>query len=99
MKTARNLVKRRASTAYIFNPDLSFPQILAMILFELRLLKRKERISKADAINRINRLAVHELSRNSNVVIFIDEAHLLSDRVFVTIFYKMKSRSHQGVRL
>ena len=82
LKTARKMIERRASTAYIFNPHLSFPQILAMILFELKLLKRKERISKADAIDRLNRLAVGALARNSNVVIFIDEAHLLSAQAF-----------------
>lgn len=82
MKTALEMIKRRAKTAYIFNPNLSFPQMFAMILYELKLLKRKERISKANALSRLNQFAIRQLSDHSSVVIFLDEAHLLSAQTF-----------------
>lgn len=82
LKAAMELIKRRAKTAFIFNPHLPFRQIFAMVLYELNLLKPGERLSKSVAIQRLNRLATQQLSKCGNVVIFLDEAHLLSAETF-----------------
>jgi general secretion pathway protein A len=66
--------------AYVFNTDFPFQQLLHMILMDLGLADEKERLRKAEAIHRLNELAIRQLSRGGNLVIIVDEAQDLNRR-------------------
>lgn len=60
--------------AYIFNTDLTFEEMLHMVLMDLGLADEKERLTKAEAIHRLNDLAIQQLARGGNLVLIVDEA-------------------------
>jgi general secretion pathway protein A len=63
--------------AFIFNTDLRFLEVLAMILDELKLLKPKK-LTKFGALRTLNHFAIRQTARGGNVVIVVDEAQNLS---------------------
>ena len=63
--------------AFIFNTDLRFLEVLAMILDELKLLKPKK-LTKFAALRTLNHFAIRQTAKGGNVVIVVDEAQNLS---------------------
>jgi general secretion pathway protein A len=64
-------------TAYIFNTDVSFNEILNMVLVEFGLSDGEELLSKVTALNRLNKYATKQFSKGINLVLIIDEAQNL----------------------
>jgi general secretion pathway protein A len=64
-------------TAFIFNTDATFAQILQMALIEFGLATGEETISKFTALTRLNQYAVRQFSQGVNIVLIIDEAQNL----------------------
>jgi len=60
--------------AYVFNTDVTFDEMLHMVLMDLGLAEEKERLTKAEAIHRLNELAIRQLAKGGNLVIIVDEA-------------------------
>jgi general secretion pathway protein A len=71
--------------AFIFNTDLTFKQMLIMALFDLGLARQKERITKLQAIQRLNDFAVRQFSSGGNVALIIDEAQNLPPRTLESL--------------
>ncbi len=63
--------------ANIFNTDVTFDEMLEMVLVDLGLASEKERLTKPEAHHRLNGLAIQQLAAGGNVVIMVDEAQNL----------------------
>ena len=92
---------RKQKAAFIFNSDLTFKQILMMVLCDLGQAKPEERISKVDAIQRLNSFAIKQLERDGNVVIIIDEAQNISDKTMenIRMLSNLETRKHKLVQI
>jgi len=66
--------------AKIFNTDVTFDEMLQMVLVDLGLASEKERLTKPKALHRLNGLAIEQLAAGGNVVIMVDEAQNLDRR-------------------
>lgn len=64
----------------IFNSDLTFLQMMTMVLCDLGLAKPHEHLNKAEAILRLKEYAIKQLKEDGKTIIIIDEAQHLSDR-------------------
>ena len=92
---------RKQKAAFIFNSDLTFKQILMMVLCDLGQAKPEARISKVDAIQRLNSFAIKQLERDGNVVIIIDEAQNISDKTMenIRMLSNLETRKHKLVQI
>lgn len=86
---------RKHKTAFIFHSDLTFKQMLLMVLYELGVVGAETRISKVDAIQRLKDFAIKQLEIDGNVAIIIDEAQNISDRTMENIRMLSNLETHQ----
>ena len=80
LNAALDKLDRNTRVAYIFNTDVTFNQLLQMALVELGLAKANARLSKIDALQRLNDFAIDQLAIGGNVALIIDEAQNLDLR-------------------
>jgi general secretion pathway protein A len=80
LNAALDKLDRNTRVAYIFNTDVTFHQLLQMALVDLGLAKANARLSKIDAIQRLNDFAIDQLAIGGNVALIIDEAQNLDLR-------------------
>jgi general secretion pathway protein A len=73
-------LEEEVKVAFVFNTDVTFDEMLQMVLMDLGLAGEKERLTKAEAIHRLNELAIRQFSRGGNLVIIVDEAQDLDSR-------------------
>jgi len=92
---------KKHKAAFIFNSDLTFKQILIMVLCDLGVAEPEEKISKVEAIQRLNEFAIKQLERDGNVVIIIDEAQNISDRTMenIRMLSNLETRKHKLVQI
>ena len=75
LRAALNQLDGNTQTAFIFNSDLPFLQVLALILDEFGLLGSLKKLTKLEAVRRLNNFGIQQLALGGNVVIMVDEAH------------------------
>jgi general secretion pathway protein A len=80
LRTAINQLDEKTRVALIFNTDLSFEEILLMVLDDFGLLKPGIKLVKIDLVRRLNHFAIRQMAAGGNVVIMLDEAHNLTTR-------------------
>ena len=66
--------------ATISNTDVTFDELLHMVLVDLGLANESDRLGKVAALQRLNALAIGQLRKRGNVVIMVDEAQNLDRR-------------------
>ena len=81
LNTALDRLDEKTRVAYIFNTDLTFNQILVLALYEWGLVKPKEKLSIVKAVQRLNNFAINQMAKGGNVVLIVDEAQNLDNRV------------------
>lgn len=88
-------------TAFIFNTDATFAQILQMALIEFGLATGEEKISKFTALTRLNQYAVRQFSRGVNIVLIIDEAQNLDVRTMenLRLLSNLETSKHKLVQI
>ncbi len=91
----------KTKVALIVNPDLRFIDMLAMILNELGLSKPQEKISKVQALHRLNQFAIRQLAENGNVVLMVDEAQHLSSNALenLRLLSNLESRERKLIQI
>jgi general secretion pathway protein A len=77
LNTALDWLSRKTQTAYICNFDMNFEELLAMVLLELGLAKKGDKLTRIEAIQALEEFAKSQLGRGGNVAIIIDEAQNL----------------------
>ncbi len=80
LRSALDGLEEDVKAAYIFDTDLTFKEMLHMVLMDLGLADEKERLAKAAALHRLSDLAIRQLDRGGNLVIIVDEAQDLNLR-------------------
>lgn len=77
LRSAFDRLGEAVKVANIFNTDVTFDEMLQMVLVDLGLASEKERLTKPEAHHRLNALAIEQLAAGGNVVIMVDEAQNL----------------------
>jgi general secretion pathway protein A len=77
LNTALDWLSRKTQAAYICNYDMNFEELLAMVLLELGLAKKGDKLSRIEAIQVLEEFARSQLNRGGNVAIIVDEAQNL----------------------
>jgi general secretion pathway protein A len=77
LRAALHQLGPKTKWAYVFNSDLRFLEVLAMILDDLRLLK-PQRLTKFAGLRLLNNFAIRQTTRGGNVVVMVDVAQSLS---------------------
>ena len=72
-----------------------------MVLCDLGVATPEERLSKVEAIQRLNNLAIKQLERDGNVIIIIDEAQNISDKTMenIRMLSNLETRKHKLVQI
>ena len=77
LKTVLGQLDEKTHTAFIFNTDVTFGEMLTMALLDLGLAQPEERLSKVEMIHRLNDFAIRQFAKGDNVVLLVDEAQNL----------------------
>ena len=101
LNAAMDRLDEKTRVAFIFNTDVTFDQMLSMALYEWGLIKDNEKISKVDAIQRLNRFAIEQLKVGGNVVLIVDEAQNLDRRVMenLRLLSNLETRRHKLIQI
>ena len=79
LNAAMDRLDENTRVAFIFNTNVSFDEMLNIALYDWGLTKDNEKLSKIDAIQRLNRFAIDQMAKGGNVVLIVDEAQNLDD--------------------
>jgi len=101
LHAAINRLDPNTKVAFIFNSDLPFLQVLALILDEFRLLGSTKKLTKLDAFRRLNDFAIQQMSRGGNVVIMVDEAQNFDNRTIegLRLLSNLESGNHKMIQV
>ncbi len=101
LHAAINQLDPNTKVAFIFNSDLPFLQVLALILDEFRLLGSTKKLTKLDAFRRLNDFAIQQMSRGGNVVIMVDEAQNFDNRTIegFRLLSNLESGNHKMIQM
>ena len=80
LRAAINQLDKKTKAAFIFNTELSFDEILVMVLDDFGLFKPGEKLTKIDLVHRLNHFAISQMAAGGNVVIMLDEAQNLTTK-------------------
>jgi general secretion pathway protein A len=81
LNAAMHRMDEKTRVAFIFNTNVTFNEILNIALYEWELTNDIEKLSNVKAIQRLNRFAIENLAQGGNVVLIVDEAQNLDNRV------------------
>jgi len=79
LNAAMDRLDENTRVAFIFNTNVSFDEMLNIALYDWGLTKDNEKLSKVDAIQRLNRFAIDQMAKGGNVVLIVDEAQNLDN--------------------
>jgi general secretion pathway protein A len=101
LRAALKQLNGNTRSAFIFNSDLSFLEVMAMILDELGLLQSVKKLTKVSAFRRLNDFAVRQFAAGGNVVIMIDEAQNFDDRTIegLRLMSNLESDKHKMIQV
>jgi general secretion pathway protein A len=88
-------------SAYIFNSDLPFIQVMALILDELGILGPVKKLSLIGAVRRLNDFAIQQFADGGNVVIMVDEAQNLDAKTIegLRLLSNVESSEHKMIQV
>jgi general secretion pathway protein A len=101
LHAAINRLDPNTKVAFIFNSDLPFLQVLALILDEFRLIGSTKKLTKLDAFRRLNDFAIQQMSQGGNVVIMVDEAQNFDNRTIegLRLLSNLESGNHKMIQV
>jgi general secretion pathway protein A len=74
LRAALNRLDKNTKSAFLFNSDLPFLEVMALILDELGILPTVGKLTRILAFRRLNDFAISQFAAGGNVVIMVDEA-------------------------
>ena len=80
LRSVLEQLDENVKVANISNSDVTFDELLHMVLVDLGLADESERLGKVAALQRLSKLAIGQLRKRGNVVIMVDEAQNLDRR-------------------
>jgi general secretion pathway protein A len=74
LRAALSRLDKNTKSAFIFNSELPFLQVMVLILDELGILKPVKKLTLISALRRLNDFAIKQFAGGGNLVIMVDEA-------------------------
>jgi general secretion pathway protein A len=101
LRAALSRLDKKTASAFIFNSDLPFIQVMAMILDELGILKGMKKLTLISAVRRLNDFAIKQFSRGGNVVIMVDEAQNFDPKTIegLRLLSNLESSEHKMIQV
>jgi general secretion pathway protein A len=101
LRSVLESLEEDVKTAYVFNTDVTFEEMLHMALADLGLAREKESVGKVEALQRLNELAIRQLSAGGNVVIMVDEAQNLDRRCMenLRLLSNLETSKHKLIQI
>jgi general secretion pathway protein A len=101
LRAALNRLDKNTKSAFIFNSDLPFLQVLAMILDELGILRPVKKLTRFEAFRRLNDFGTKQFARGGNVVIMVDEAQNYDARTIegLRLLSNLESGEHKMIQV
>jgi general secretion pathway protein A len=101
LRAALNQLNGNAKSAFVFNSDLPFLQVLALILDEFGLLGSVKKLTALGAVRRLNEFAIQQFADGGNVVIIVDEAQNFDDRTIegLRLLSNLESDKHKMIQV
>jgi len=101
LNAALDRLDEKTRVAFIFNTDVTFNEMFSMALYEWGLVKPKEKLSKVNAIQRLNNFAIEQTAKGGNVVLIVDEAQNLDNRVMenLRLLSNIETRRHKLIQI
>lgn len=101
LNAAMESLDEKIRTAFIFNTDIGFEELLQMVLVEFEQAAPDETIPKHVALDRLNRFALDQFAAGGNVVLFIDEAQNLDIRSMenLRLLSNLETRKHKLIQI
>ena len=101
LNTVLDRLDENTKVAFIFNTDVTFMQMLIMALVDLGAASSKEKLSKVEALSRLNYFTIQQLAKGINVVLIVDEAQNLDLRTMesMRLLSNLETRKHKLVQI
>lgn len=101
LRAALKQLNGDTKSAFIFNSDLPFLQVMALILDELGILEPVKKLTLISAFRRLNDFAVKQFAGGGNVVIMVDEAQNFDDRTIegLRLLSNLESDKHKMIQV
>ena len=77
LRSVLEQLDENVKVATIINTDVTFGELLHMVLVDLGIADASEQLGKVAALQRLNELAIGQLRKRGNIVIMVDEAQNL----------------------
>jgi general secretion pathway protein A len=101
LNAALDRMDEKTRVAFIFNTDVTFNEMLNMALYEWGLIKPKEKLSKVNALQRLNHFAIEQMAMGGNVVLIVDEAQNLDNKTLenLRLLSNLETRRYKLVQI
>lgn len=101
LNAALDRMDEKTRVAFIFNTDVTFNEMLNMALYEWGLTRLNEKLSKVNAIQRLNHFAIEQMAMGGNVVLIVDEAQNLDNKTLenLRLLSNLETRRYKLVQI
>jgi general secretion pathway protein A len=101
LRAALSRLDKNTKSAFIFNSDLPFLEVMALILDELGVLQPVKKLTLISAFRRLNDFAVKQFSDGGNVVIVVDEAQNYDPKTIegLRLLSNLESGEHKMIQV
>ena len=101
LRAALSRLDNKTKSAFIFNSDLPFLQVMALILDELGILQPLKKLTMISAYRRLNDFAIKQLAVGGNVVIIVDEAQNYDPKTIegLRLLSNLESGEHKMIQV
>jgi general secretion pathway protein A len=101
LRAALSRLDKNTKSAFVFNSDLPFLQVMALILDELGILGPVNKLSLIGATRRLNDFAIKQFAAGGNVVIMVDEAQNFDTKTIegLRLLSNLESGEHKMVQV
>lgn len=101
LNTALGWLSEKTKVAYVINYNVSFEDLLSMVMVKLGLATAEQTLSKIQALQRLNEFALKQLSDGGNVALIVDEAQNLSQGAMenLRLLSNMETPKHKLIQI
>jgi len=101
LNTALGWLSDKTKVAFVINFDVSFDDLLTLVIVKLGLATVEQTLTKVEALQRLNEFALRQLSDGGNVALIVDEAQNLSQHAMenLRLLSNMETAKHKLIQI
>jgi len=101
LRAAMSRLDKNTKSAFVFNSELPFLQVMALILDELGALRPVKKLTLVSAFRRLNDFAIKQFADGGNVVIMVDEAQNYDAKTIegLRLLSNLESSEHKMIQV